>query len=79
MKERALRRHQEFKAKKKNLKTYNSCIGDLPQSQKLELENNIKKLRKVCVASHFDEHSKTATKKTLQEKKHDISVREQIV
>jgi len=78
MKERALRRHQEFKAKKKSLKTYNSCIGDLPQDQKLDLGNNIKKLRKVCVASHFNEHSKTETKKTLQEKKHDISMREQL-
>ena len=78
MKDRALRRHQDIKAKKKSEKAYNSCIGDLPQSKKQDLEGNIEKLRKVCVSSHFDEHSKTDTKKTLQEKKHDITMKEEL-
>jgi len=78
MKDRALRRHQDFKAKKKSQQTYNSCISDLSQSERQGLENNIEKLKKVCVLSHFDEHSKKTTKKTLQERKHDISMEEQL-
>ncbi len=78
MKDKALRRHQEFKAKIKSQKTYNSCLSDLPESEKQALENNIEKLKKVCVLSHLDEQSKIAPKKTLQERKHDISMREQL-
>ena len=78
MKDKALRRHQEFKAKIKSQKTYNSCLSDLPESEKQALENNIEKLKKVCVLCHLDEQSKIAPKKTLQERKHDISMREQL-
>ena len=78
MKDRALRRHQELKAKRKSQKTYNSCISNLSQSERQRLENNVEKLKKVCASSHFDAHSKKATKKTLQEMKHDISMREQL-
>jgi len=78
MKDKALRRHQEFKAKVKSQKTYNSCLSDLPESERQELENNIEKLKKVCVLSHLDEQSKNAPKKTLQERKHDISMSEQL-
>ena len=78
MKDSALRRHQDLKAKRKSQKAYNSCISDLPQSEKQELENNVEKLKKVCVSSHFDEHSKKASKKTFQEMKHDISMEEQL-
>jgi len=78
MKDRALRRHQDLKVKRKNQKAYNSCISDLSQSEMQELENNVEKLKKVCVSSHFDEHSKKAIKKTLQEMKHDISMEEQL-
>jgi len=78
MKDKALRRHQEFKAKVKSQKTYNSCLSDLPESERQELENNIGKLKKVCVLSHLDEQSKNAPKKTLQERKHDISMNEQL-
>ncbi len=78
MKDRALRRHQEFKVKIKKQHEYNSCIGDLPQSEKEKLEGNIEKLRKVCVTSHYDQHSKKATQKTVQEMKHDISMNEQL-
>jgi len=78
MKDRALRRHQDLKVKRKNQKAYNSCISDFPQSEKQELENNIEKLKKVCVARHFDERSKKDVKKTFQEMKHDISMEEQL-
>ncbi|WP_457552107.1 hypothetical protein [Desulfobacula sp.] len=78
MKDKALRRHQEFKAKIKSQKTYNSCLSDLPESERQELENNIEKLKKVCVASNLDEQTKKAPQKTLQERKHDISMKEQI-
>ncbi|MCD4678385.1 MAG: hypothetical protein K8S18_20720 [Desulfobacula sp.] len=78
MKDRAQRRHQDLKAKRKSQQTYNSCISDLSPLERQGLENNIGKLRKVCVLSNFDEHSKKATPKTLQEMKHDISMREQL-
>ena len=78
MKDRSLRRHQDFKAKRKSQQTYNSCIGELPESERQDLENNIEKLRKICVQSHLDSDSKKAPKKTLQEMKHDISMKEQL-
>jgi hypothetical protein len=78
MKDKALRRHQEFKAKKKSQKTYNSCISDLPQSERQRLEGNIEKLKKICVLSHFEETSEKARNKPLRERKHDISMREQL-
>jgi len=78
MKDRALRRHQDFVAERKSKQTYSSCISKLPPSERQKLENNLEKLKKVCVISHYDEHSKKATKKTLQEKKHDITMEEQL-
>ena len=78
MKDRALRRHQEFKVKLKKQKEYKSCIGDLPPSYEAKVGDNIEKLKKVCVISHYDHHSGKTSKKTLQERKHDISMREQI-
>ncbi len=78
MKDRSLRRHQEFKAKRKSQQNYSSCIDGLPQSERQDLENNIEKLKKVCVASHINEASKRAPKKTLREMKHDISMQEQL-
>ncbi|CCK82268.1 MULTISPECIES: hypothetical protein [Desulfobacula] len=78
MKERSLRRHQEFKAKRKSQQNYNSCIKDLSPSERQALGNNLEKLRKVCVASHFDEQAKKPVKKPLREMKHDITMREQL-
>jgi len=78
MKDRALRRHQDLKAKRKSQKTYNSCLSDLHQSERQELENNVEKLKKVCVSSNIDEESKKVRKKTLQEMKHDITMEEQL-
>jgi len=78
MKDRALRRHQEFKVKKRSIETYESCIGDdLPEAELQELENSVEKLRKVCVASQIEESKKTG-KKPLRELKHDISMKEQL-
>ncbi len=79
MKDRALRRHQEFKVKKRNIETYENCIGDgLPKSELQELENNVEKLRKVCVASQLSDEPKKTGKKPLRELKHDISMKEQL-
>ncbi len=79
MKDRALRRHQELKAKKKSQEAYTTCIGDdLPDSERQALENNVQKLRKVCVAAHLEEESKKSATKTVQEMKHDITMREQL-
>jgi hypothetical protein len=78
MKDRALRRHQELKSKIKNKKIYNSCLSELPPSERQELENNVEKLKKVCVANHLDEEPKKVRKKTIQELKHDITMEEQL-
>ena len=78
MKDRALRRHQDLTAKRKSQQSYNSCISDLSQPERQKLENNLEKLKKVCIISHYDEHSNKATKKTLREKKHDITMKEQL-
>lgn len=78
MKDKALRRHQEFKAKLKSQKTYNSCLLDLPESERHELENNIEKLKKVCASGHVDENNNPLPRKTLRERKHDISMKEQL-
>lgn len=78
MKDRALRRHQDFRAKARKQNEYNSCIGDRPEVEKQQIEGNIEKLKKVCVSSHYDQHSKKAIKKTVQEMRHDITMREQL-
>lgn len=78
MKDRSLRRHQEFKAKRKSQQAYSSCVEDLPHSEKEALEQNIEKLKKVCVANHLEEEFKKANKKTVQEMKHDITMKEQM-
>ena len=79
MKDRALRRHQDLRVKRKNQKNYNSCIGqDLPQSERARLENNVEKLKKECVMSHYDRYTRKAIRKTLQEMKHDITMREEL-
>ncbi|MCF6248142.1 MAG: hypothetical protein L3J69_12390 [Desulfobacula sp.] len=78
MKDRALRRHQDLTAKRKSQKAYNSCIGNLPQSERQQLENNVEKLKKVCVMSNLGKHVAKETQKTLQERKHDITMKEQL-
>lgn len=78
MKDKALRRHHELKAKIKTQKTYHSCLLELPESERQELENNVEKIKKVCASSHLDETATLLPKKTLRERKHDISMREQL-
>jgi len=76
MKDRALRRHQDFKAKRKSQKAYVHCLGDdLPGSEYGD-GSNVEKLKKACVMSHFDKHHQK--EKPLRERKHDISMREQL-
>lgn len=78
MKNRSERRHQNFKAKAKSRRNYNNCIQDLSFSEKEALGNNVEKLRKVCVAGHIAKEAEKATKKPLRERKHDITMREQL-
>ncbi len=78
MKDRALRRHQDLRAKKKSEKAYNSCIGDLSQSEKADLEGNVDKLRKICVASHTPHDPKKVLRKPIRELKHDITMKEEL-
>lgn len=78
MRDRALRRHQDFKAKRKNQKNYNSCISGLPASETTGIENNVEKLKKVCVMGNLDKHSRKENSKPLRELKHDITMKEQL-
>ena len=56
-----------------------NCIGDdLPEAELQELENNVEKLRKVCLAGQTGEAPQKAGKKPLRELKHDISMKEQL-
>ncbi len=78
MRDRAERRHQEFKVKRKLTKQYNSCIEDLPSDTRQELEGNVDKLKKVCASPFSEDHDQKAGKKTIQELKHDITMKEQL-
>ena len=78
MKERALRRHQDFKAKKKAVDAYNSCIEDLSYDKRLKLENNVEKLKKICSLNAIVRDPKKINKKPLQVLKHDITMKEQM-
>lgn len=78
MKDRSIRRHQDLKAKIKNKRTYISCINNLSVSEKQDIENNIEKLRKICVLSQLDDTNKKEQKKPLREIKHDITMKEQL-
>ncbi len=78
MRDRALRRHQEVKAKIKKQNEFNTCIMELPESERYAVESNIEKLKKKCVPGHSGHHTKKTAKKTVQEMKHDISMKEQL-
>ena len=78
MKDRATRRHQEFKSKRKITRHYNSCIKEMSQEKRRGMEGNIAKIRKVCATPYSEEHDRKLGKKTIQERKHDITMREQI-
>ncbi len=78
MRDRALRRHQELKAKIKKQNEFNECIMDLPESEQYAIGSNIEKLKKKCVPGHSGHRTKKAAKKTVQEMKHDITMKEQL-
>lgn len=78
MRDRAIRRHQEFKVKRKLNKQYNSCIEDLPRDARDGIESNVEKLKKVCTAPKSEDHDRKLGKKTLQERKADITMQEQL-
>ena len=78
MKDRAVRRHQEFKVRKRLKKQYNSCIEKLPGDARHNIEVNVDKLRKVCANPFGDVAGRHIGKKTIQERKHDITMREQL-
>ena len=79
MKDRATRRHQEFRAKRRVERNYNSCIEDLSNEQRRGLEGNVEKIKKVCASPYSEEHDRKLGKKTIQERKHDITMREQLI
>lgn len=78
MKDRAIRRHQTAKVKHKIEKTYNSCIEELSSEEWQNVEGKVEKLKKVCASPYSEEHDRSLGHKTLQERKHDITMREQI-
>jgi hypothetical protein len=78
MKDRALRRHQDLAAKKRRKEAYNSCIATLSDIDKDKFEDNVEKLRKVCVASHTPHDPRKIQKKPLRDLKHDITMREEL-
>ena len=77
MKDRALRRHQTSKVKNRVEKTYNSCIEELSSADREDVEGKVEKLKKVCASPYSEEHDRSLGHKTLQERKHDITMREQ--
>ena len=78
MKDRALRRHQTTIVKRRVEKTYNSCIEELSSADRENVEGNVEKLKKVCASPYSEEHDRSLGHKTIQERKHDITMREQL-
>jgi hypothetical protein len=78
MKDRGVRRHQAAKVKNKVVKTYNSCIEELSSADRENVEGNVEKLKKICASPYVEEHDRSLGYKTLQERKHDITMQEQL-
>lgn len=78
MKDRATRRHQEFKARKKVEKNYNSCMKELSAADRQGIEGKIEKMKKVCASPYSEDHDRKLGKKTIQERRHDITMKEQL-
>ncbi len=78
MRDRAVRRHQEFKVRRKLNKQYNSCIEGLSSDARHGIEGNAEKLKKVCASPYSEDHDRKMGKKTLQERRHDITMKEQL-
>jgi hypothetical protein len=77
MKDRALRRHQTAKAIHKVEKTYNSCIEELSSEERQDVEGNVDKIKKVCASPYTEENDRSLGHKTVQERRHDITMKEQ--
>lgn len=78
MRDRAVRRHHEYKVRRKLTKQYNSCIDGLSSDAREGIEGNVEKLKKVCTSPYSEDHDRRLGKKTIQEQKADISMREQL-
>ena len=78
MKDRAIRRHQEFKVKRKLNRQYNTCVQALAGDFRKDIQGNVEKLKKVCTSPYSEDHDRSLGKKTLQERRHDITMKEQI-
>ncbi|MDD9300992.1 MAG: hypothetical protein HUK40_01075 [Desulfobacter sp.] len=78
MKDRAVRQHEELKVRRKLNKQYNSCIEGLSSDARHTVEGNAEKLKKVCASPYSEDHDRKMGKKTIQELKHDITMREQL-
>ncbi|WP_022664179.1 hypothetical protein [Desulfospira joergensenii] len=78
MKDRAVRRHHERRIQKKLVKDYDNCIQDLPADEQRELEGKVEKLKKVCASPYSEESDRRLGKKTIQERKHDITMKEEL-
>lgn len=78
MRDRSVRRHAEFKVRRRLNKQYNSCIEGLSSDMRHGIEGNADKLKKVCANPYSEEHDRRLGKKTIQERRHDITMREQL-
>lgn len=78
MRDRAVRRHEEFKVRRKLNRQYNSCIEGLSSDVRHGIEGNAEKLRKVCTSPYSETRDRRLGHKTVQELKHDITMREQL-
>ncbi len=78
MRDRAVRRHQEIKVKRKLNRKYNSCIEGLSSIRRMDLEGNVEKLKKFCTSPYSEDQDRKLGKKTVQERRHDITMKEQL-
>ncbi len=78
MRDRAERRHQEIKVRRKLNRQYNSCIEGLSSDALDGIQGNTEKLKKVCASPYSEDHDRRLGKKTIQEMKHDITMKEQL-
>jgi len=79
MRDRAVRRHQEFKVKRKLRKQYNSCIEKFSDTMGPGFEDNAEKLKKVCTLPCSADRDRRLGNRTVQERRHDITMKEQVV
>ncbi len=78
MKNKAVRRHHEFRTRKKLEQNYNSCIQDLSPEERRDLEGKVDKLKKVCASPYSQDTRQKFSKKPPRELRHDITMREEL-